>query len=683
MENLLNNLKSLLQKDERLMSEGEILKNKVIELALKLDKGLIRLLLSDEKMKEVFFVDVAGTLIFDKDKFVKFVSNKQFLPDSYTAFKNKIGLIDEKGEFISEKKEVVLSWPYKDCVLEGGMTKEDQKRDEIFWNEILAPDEISRLFDPKVFTNAKRIDAKGEHKFDGFRIDENGDIKDNLIIKGNNLLALHSLKKRFAGKVKLIYIDPPYYFKDTKEGDTFLYNTNFKLSSWLTFMKDRLKVAKELLSRDGIIFIQSNDEGLAELKLLLDEVFLRENFINIISIKTGESLRAIGGGESTKLRKKAEFLILYTKDKNSFKFNPIYEYTPLQEIIESKKEEGKKFEYNQILITEGKKRPFSKFKDGYGNEITIFKHTDYKIQRIRDFMQGKGINDEIEVYKKFSEKIIRLALSESSILKKVQSKIDRGFYSIEYIPRSGKEKGKLTRRYFYKQNEIIFLSSTIKEINNILYRKEKLSNLWTDISWQGIMNEGGVTLKYGKKPERLLQRIIEFSTKRGDIVLDFFTGTGTTCAVAHKMGRQYIGVEQLDYGKNSAVVRLKNVINGDQTGISKEVGWKGGGNFVYLELLKWNQNFVEKIQRAKTKNELKKLWETMKKKAFLSYKVDVKTIDKHAKDFEDLSIEDQKKFLLECLDKNHLYVNYSEIDDEEYGVSDEDKKLNREFYYSR
>ena len=136
MENLLNNLKSLLQKDERFVSEGELLKNKVIELALKLDKGLIRLLLSDGKMKEVFFADVDGVLIFDKDKFVKFVSNKQFLQDSYTAFKNKIGLIDEKGEFISEKKEVVLSWPYKDCVLEGGMTKEDQKRNEIFLVEL-------------------------------------------------------------------------------------------------------------------------------------------------------------------------------------------------------------------------------------------------------------------------------------------------------------------------------------------------------------------------------------------------------------------------------------------------------------------------------------------------------------------------------------------------------------------
>jgi len=192
MENLLDNLKTLLQKDERLVSEGELLKNKIIELAIKLDKEFIELLFADKQMKEVFFTQAGKATIFDKDKFVKFVSNKQFLPDSYTAFKNKIGLIED-GDFISEKKEVVLSWPYKDCVLEGGMTKEDQKRDEIFWNETLAPDEISRLLDPKVFTNAKRIDAKGGHKLDKFKADENGDIKDNLIIKGNNLLALHSL----------------------------------------------------------------------------------------------------------------------------------------------------------------------------------------------------------------------------------------------------------------------------------------------------------------------------------------------------------------------------------------------------------------------------------------------------------------------------------------------------------
>ena len=334
----------------------------------------------------------------------------------------------------------------------------------------------------------------------------------------------------------------------------------------------------------------------------------------------------------------------------------------------------------KFWFQKGLKKPFDKFMGGYGNEITIFKHGGYRIESLNDFIKENKIKNEMEAYEKFNDKIIRLALSESSILKKVQEKIDQGFYSIEYIPRSGKEKGRLTRRFFYKQNEVIFLSGTVEKVNDTLYRKEKLSNLWVDISWQGIMNEGGVSLKYGKKAEKLLQRIIELSTNKGDLVVDFFAGTGTTCAVAHKMGRQYIGVEQLDYGKNSAVVRLKNVINGDQTGISKSVGWKGGGDFVYLELMKWNENFVERIKRTRTKDELKKLWEAMKEKAFLSYKVDIKAVDESAKDFADLSIENQKRFLLECLDKNHLYVNYSEIDDEDYGVSEGDKKFNREFY---
>jgi adenine-specific DNA-methyltransferase len=255
-------------------------------------------------------------------------------------------------------------------------------------------------------------------------------------------------------------------------------------------------------------------------------------------------------------------------------------------------------------------------------------------------------------------------------------------FSIEYIPRSGRHKGKIHEQ-FYKGTELRLLSwlKDVSEIRNgKIYKKELQGTYWDGFNLNNLSKEGRVQLENGKKPEALLQRIIDMATDEKDIVLDFFAGTGTTCAVAHKMGRQYIGVEQLDYGENSAVVRLKNVINGDQSGISKSVNWQGGGDYVYLELLKWNENFVEKIQEAKTKEELKNIWETMKEKAFLSYKVDVKTIDAHAKDFDDLSIEDQKRFLLECLDKNHLYVNYSEIDDEEYRVSEEDKRLNREFY---
>ena len=164
MQNLLKELSELLSKDERLSVEGKLLKNKVIELALSMDATLIKLLLKNNNIKKHFFTEVDGILVFDKIKFQRFVSNKEFLPDSYTAFKNKIGLVNENGDYLSESREVVLAWPYKDCVLEGGQTKEDQKRDEIFWNETLAPDEIDSLLAPKVFTNWVKYELQGKKK---------------------------------------------------------------------------------------------------------------------------------------------------------------------------------------------------------------------------------------------------------------------------------------------------------------------------------------------------------------------------------------------------------------------------------------------------------------------------------------------------------------------------------------
>ena len=228
MQNLLESLKELLSQDEKLVIGGKLNKAQVEDLALKLDAGLLRLLLQNESIKKHFFTNVDGIMVFDKLKFQQFINNKSFLPDSYTAYKNKIGLTTD-GKYISEGKEVVLAWPYKDCILEGGQTKEEQKRDEIFWNEILAPEEIDRLLEPKVLTGFKRYDNEGEH--------EVTEIKDtdNLIIKGNNLLALHALNKRFAGRVKLIYIDPPF----NTGNDEFKYNDCFNHSTWLTFMKNR------------------------------------------------------------------------------------------------------------------------------------------------------------------------------------------------------------------------------------------------------------------------------------------------------------------------------------------------------------------------------------------------------------------------------------------------------------
>jgi len=348
---LLEELKLLLEKDGRLVSEGKLLKNRIVELALKLDKDMIKLLLSNGRIKEHFFRDVDGILVFDKEKFMKFVDNKEFLPDSYTAFKNRIGLTADK-KYIAQSKEVVLSWPYKDCILEGGQEKTDEKRKEIFYNEILAPDEIDRLLEPKVFTNFKRIDADGEH--------EVKEIKptDNLIIKGNNLLVLHSLKKRFLGKVKLIYIDPPY----NTGNDEFKYNDSFNHSTWLTFMKNRLEVAKKLLREDGVIFVQCDDNEAAYLKVLMDEIFGKENNEVTIYVQVRYGQKTLS--EKNYYQKLIEQIHVYSKGK----------FIPNREQEEYTID---KFEWEIEELSEGKKIKLG------NRDAVMFKPGEYRIKKVK------------------------------------------------------------------------------------------------------------------------------------------------------------------------------------------------------------------------------------------------------------------------------------------------------------
>ena len=636
--NLLDNLKTLLQKNERLTSEGDLLKNKIIELALKLDKDLIKLLLSDKKMKEVFFVDREATLVFDKDKFLRFVSNKQFLPDSYTTFKNKIGLTAEDA-YLSEKKEVALSWPYKDCVLEGGMTKEDQKRDEIFWNEILAPDEISRLLDPKVFTNAKRIDKKSEHKLDGFRIDENGDIKDNLIIKGNNLLALHSLKKRFAGKVKLIYIDPPYNTGGSLE--TFTYNNAFNHSTWLTFIKNRLEVAKELLTEDGFMAIAIDHNELFYLGALADEIFRRENRIGVVSVLSNPMGRQYAKFFSAT----NDYMLVYAKNETRAKFNDVVISWEKAETFNLEDEKGK---YKLSPFLHDHKKGLRKLKPDNWYPIYVSKDLkDISLEKKEGYFKLLPISDK------------GIERSWMTVRETTRERINNN----ELVAEKD-NKGKI--RLYYKFRE-----------------QQRLSTCWIDKKYNAnhygarllekIIGRRGVS--YPKSLYTIVD-VLKIMTNKHDIVLDFFAGSGTTGHAVLELNkedsgtRKFVLVEQLDEHIKDCNERIYKVIKKENIDDS----------FVYMELAKWNENFAQDIRKAKTKADIKKLWETMKKKAFLSYKVDPKIVDENAKDFADLSIEDQKRFLLECLDKNHLYVNYSEIDDEEYGVSERDKELNKNFY---
>ena len=281
---LYETLETQLRKEPNYVTDsGELKKWVIINKAQNYDAEIIALLLDNKELKTKFFIDIKGVLVFNQSLFIQFLEQKNYLNDSYTAYKNKVGLnID--GKYLKQRNEVALVWPFKDCVLEGGLSREEEKREEIFFNETLAQDEINQLLEPKVFTNSKIYSAEGEKTLGKFNRNEKGIITDNIIVKGNNLLALHTLKEEFAGQVKLIYIDPPY----NRDADAF-YNDNFKNSTWLTFMKNRLEIAKELLIDDGFFFIQIDDYQLGYLKILCDEVFNRENAVNIIAVKMSET----------------------------------------------------------------------------------------------------------------------------------------------------------------------------------------------------------------------------------------------------------------------------------------------------------------------------------------------------------------------------------------------------------
>jgi adenine-specific DNA-methyltransferase len=679
---LYETLEQQLKKEPNFVKDnGELKKRVVLNKAQNFDVDLIGLLLDNPELKSKFFISIKDALIFNQNLFMQFLEQKNYLNDSYTLYKNKVGLTID-GEYLKQRNEVALVWPFKDCILEGGQSREEDKRAEIFFNEILAQDEITQLLEPKVLTNAKRIDKDGEKPLDQFNRDENGTITDNLIIKGNNLLALHSLKAEFAGKVKLIYIDPPYYFSENKATDTFAYNSNFKLSTWLSFMKNRLEIAKVLLDKKGVIFVQIDDDGQAYLKVLMDEVF-SGGYLNSIIVKAKATSGASGGGEDKKLKKNTEYIHIYKKSDDFERFNDQYDKVELMQYIQELKDDEKAFSYTQVLIDEGKKEYYKSTVDGRKEEIKIYKHTNYIIKSVAQLQKEENLTLE-EVYNKYIEKIFTTENAQTSIRDRVLEATDKEntFYTIEYVPISGKNKGQITHVSFIGNTKrlVSYIKNSCVFENNKIYKLLKLGTLWDDMSWSSVFIEGGVKLKNGKKPEQLLKRIIELTTNENDIVLDYHLGSGTTCAVAHKLNRQYIGLEQLNYDDNDSVVRLRNVINGDLSGISKSVNWQGGGSFIYLELKKYNQAFIEQIQATKDPETLLQIWEQMKTKSFLNYNVDVKKQNQHFDEFKALSLSDQKQLLCELLDKNQLYVNLSSLGDADFACTEEEKNVTRNFY---
>lgn len=507
----------------------------------------------------------------------------------YTELPNKIGLFsNSKSSFIKNDSDVVLSFPFKDTVLEAGMTKEDVGRDERFLHQTLDNKDIDTLEEPKVLTDFRLINKDSEKPLtagSGIEFfDEDGNLTQNLLIKGNNLLALYTLRERLAGKVKLIYIDPPY----NTGSDGWKYNDKFSQSSWLAFMKNRIEVAKDLLSEDGSLFIQCDENENAYLRVLLDEIFGRENLMNEIIWR----YRTYVGQVKDYFPKKHDTIFWYKKSiRPDFKL--IYEDN-LEETVDYKR-------WGKFIVDGNKIK--------YGNHPT----TDSRF---------------------------------TAYLKK-------------YIKQNGAPK----------EGEIIY------EVRGYV-----IDDVWEDIIALDPKNLSERTdFTGGQKPEALLQRIIQSVTDKGDIVLDYHFGSGTTGAVAHKMGRRWVGVEQMDYINTTAKKRLIKVIEGEQGGISQSEDWQGGGSFVYFELKKYNQEYIDAIVEANSIKELEDLYVDMRNNAFLKFWFDRAEFEQDG-DFRKLDLEARKQALVDILDENQLYLNYADMDDTRHTVSTDEKALTNKFY---
>lgn len=680
----------ILKQDKRLWDkdkEGfELNQTLLFELVENYDEKILQLLFENIITKEKFFKKVQEAFVFNQKAF-RFFLEEHKINNSFTDYKNKIGLSDGK-RFLKDTNDIVLNFPFKDCVLEGGQSNEDgmnkyfeydetitatqaknglkaqsyneksKKRKEIFYNEILAYDEIDRLFDKKALTNFKRFSGGGGGKTPtNLKRDKNGVLTENLIIKGNNLLALHSIKSEFAGKIKLIYIDPPY----NTGNDGFKYNDNFNHSTWLVFMKNRLEVAKTLLRDDGVIFVQCDDNEQAYLKVLMDEVFGKEKFFETIILKssTESGVNAINVKRGERLFKVKEYILFYSKN-TSFKFNPFYTKTNFN--INYRYEVIKKD--NEYVIT----NLYEKFKDDFKN------------------LQISSTEKDLLAKNKFT----KYALSNANNMYSLEKNIKKSGEKFKEFARNNMQKGGVDE-YINSKNELklIYEGGVFVPLKERIIEDEKgnsfgllASDLWLDIGTTP-SSEGGVKFNNGKKSEKLLERIIKMTTQPNDIILDFHLGSGTTAAVAHKMGRQYIGIEQMDYIEEIAVKRLEKVIDGEQGGISQSVNWQGGGEFVYFELAKYNQKAKEILQNCKNYEELKEFFSLMYEKYFLNYNLASKefleaTINEQ--NFKNLSLDEQKAIFISMLDNNQMYINFSEIDDEKFKLSDEDISLSKEFY---
>lgn len=625
----------------------ELNRSKLTDDLRNYDEALLSKLFKVEFIKRHFIKEVAGQKLFQIEQLEEAILYNDYWDTSYTKYENRVGLAS-KGKFLQESQDVVLYFPFKDGVLTASMTKEDSEEgyDDAFLNEVIEKDEIDRLFDKKILTNVKRFGDNSSVSVDNGIVSFDKE-KDNLIIKGNNLLALHTLKEFYTGRVKLIYIDPPY----NTGKDSFVYNDKFNHSTWLTFIKNRMEIARELLSDEGVIFVHLDKNEVHYLAIIMDEIFGRKNYVETITVVNNPRGRDYGGIANVN-----EFILVYKKNQET-----------------------------ELNLIEDTNKVF-KYKDSLGG---------FDVLELRNrntaFHKGNRPNLHYPVY------IDPNAEDENGFYSISVEKDDS--HSVELLPRKSKSGVELVWRWgkplLAENANINAVAKKNADGTFSLMQKYRKNQTMARSLWQGTaynsFEKGTNHLKElfdGEKvfsfpkPETMLKTVIEIGSNEDDIVLDFFTGSGSTVATALKMNRKFIGIEQMDYVDTVTIPRLQKVIEGEQGGISKDVDWQGGGSFVYAELFPKNMGYLQDIIHSNTTEELRSVYERMlqgtdtDEPADISFRADLSKIDWTE------GFEENKRLLVKLLDKNGLYYNYSEIDDKNVRelISDEDYAFNKAFY---
>lgn len=632
------------------------------------DNGNVKLLeplLKNPQTKKAFFLPVLDCFVFNTAKFKEFLEYSSAC-NSYSKYLGeKIGLYMGDSSLL-DRNEVVLNFPFKDCVLEGGQRKEDgldtyyeyddkkseytekqSKRREVFYNEVLAQDEIDSLFSPKAFCNTKRYEKGKSEKCTKLNRDAElnkkrglaeDTITDNLIIKGNNLLALHSLKKEFAGKVKLIYIDPPYNTRNPT-ADTFIYNNNFKDSTWLTFMRNRLEIGKKLLSKDGCLIIAIDENEHSYLGVLLHELFDTEYEIHNITIV--HNPRGVQGTNFSYTNESAYFVI--PKGKKSIVDRKIapdeIEWRNLRDnggeslrtdakncfypiIVKNEKIVG----FGEVLLDDRKHPKQEEKKDGYSYIYPIdiqgierkWRYARQTVEGIKDLLRVKKVKNHLEI------------------------ELGKNFGTFRTVWQDAR----------YDANE---------------YGKKLINDLVPNCPFS-----------FPKSLWNVYDCLYSVVGKDKEaIILDFFGGSGTTAHAVEELNkndngkRQFILCEQMDYINTVTVPRVAEVQKRNE-----------GGSFVYLELAKKNETALEQISACKSLEELTELFDELCSKYFLHYNVRVKEFRKEIESerFKQLNLKQQKEMFSRMLDLNQLYVNTDDRHDINTGLTEDDIAITEDFY---